>query len=331
GSLPRAQRTIEARVRNAWYDLLLAKSVDRVIDERRATATQIEASARERYAVGLAVQQDVLRAQIELVRIDELKANQRALIVARTAELNRLTGRAQDASVESPLDLPLPAAVPAADPIIASVVAHSPEVASARQGIETGGLAVDLARKNFLPDFVVSGGSMYRGSFEMGPMWQVGVGVSIPAWLDRRQRNQLAEAEARLDARSADADLVPQQLELRTRERLAQLAASDEIAALYRDKVLPLDELSLESAMASYTSGKVPFITVLEALNALYSDRTAYRSRLAESAKWRVAVDEASLDPTAMSSSPAMPAGGSAGASAPRSSGSSNSSMTSMR
>jgi len=338
GSLPRAQRTIEARVRNAWYDLLLAKSVDRVIDERRATATQIEASARERYAVGLAVQQDVLRAQIELVRIDELKANQRALIVARTAELNRLTGRPQDASVESPSNLPAPVAVPAADPIISSVVAHSPEVASARQGIETGRFAVDLARKNFLPDIVVSGGSMYRGSFEMGPMWQVGVGVSIPAWLDRRQRNQLAEAEARLAARSADADLVPQQLELRTRERLAQLAASDEIAALYRDKVLPLDELSLESAMASYTAGKVPFITVLEALNALYSDRTAYRSRLAESAKWRVAVDEASLDPTAMSSSPAMPAGGgmsaggsSAGASAPRSSSSNKSSMTSMR
>ena len=338
GSLPRAQRTIEARVRNAWYDLLLAKSVDRVIDERRATATQIEASARERYAVGLAVQQDVLRAQIELVRIDELKANQRALIVARTAELNRLTGRPQDASVESPSDLPAPAAVPAADPIISSVVAHSPEVASARQGIETGRFAIDLARKNFLPDFVVSGGSMYRGSFEMGPMWQVGVGVSIPAWLDRRQRNQLAEAEARLAARNADADLVPQQLELRTRERLAQLQASDEIAALYRDKVLPLDELSLESAMASYTAGKVPFITVLEALNSLYSDRTAYRSRLAESAKWRVAVDEASLDPTAMSSSPAMPAGGgmsaggsSAGASAPRSSGSNKSSMTSMR
>ena len=338
GILPRAQRTIEARVRNAWYDLLLAKSVDRVIDERRATATQIEASARERYAVGLAVQQDVLRAQIELVRIDELKANQRALLASRAAELNRLTGRPQDASIESPSDLPVLAAVPAADPIISWVVANSPEIASARQGIETGRFAVGFARKNFLPDFVLSGGSMYRGSFEMGPMWQVGVGVSIPAWLDRRQRNQLAEAEARLVARNADADLVPQQLELRTRERLAQLAASDEIAALYRDKILPLDELSLESAMASYTAGKLPFVSVLEALNSLYGDRTAYRSRLAESAKWRVAIDEASLEPTAMSSSPAMPAGGglsaggsSAGASAPRSSGSNNSSMTSMR
>jgi outer membrane protein TolC len=160
---------------------------------------------------------------------------------------------------------------------------------------------------------------MYRGSFEMGPMWQVGVGVSIPAWLDRRQRNQLAEAEARLNARNAEADLVPQQLELRTRERLAQLGASDQIVELYRDKVLPLDELSLESAMVSYTVGKVPFVTVLEAVNALYGDRTAYQTRLAEGAKWRVAIDEASLDPVVTGTQRALP-------SSPN-----NPSMTSMR
>lgn len=338
GIMPRAQRTIEARVRNAWYDLLLARSVDRLVEDRRTTAVQIEATARERYAAGLAVQQDVLRAQIELARIDELKANQRAVIAARLAELNRLTGRPQDAAIESPADLPAPSPVPVADEIIPAVVARSPEVTAARQGIQTGRMAVDLARKNFLPDFVVSGGSMYRGSFEMGPMWQVGVGISIPAWLDRRQRNLLAETEARLNVRSAEADLVPQQLELRTRQRLAQLTASDQIVELYRDKVLPLDELSLESAMASYTAGKVPFVTVLEALNALYGDRTAYHTRLAESAKWRVAIDEASLDPTSMSAGPAMPSSGgmsaggsSAAAFAPRSSSSNNSSMTSMR
>ena len=333
GPLPRAQRTIEARVRNAWYDLVLARGVDRVIDERRITATQIEASARDRYAAGLAVQQDVLRAQIELARIDELKANQRALIAARTAELNRLLGRPQDAIVESPSEIPAPVAVPAANTVVTSVVTHSPEVASARQGVETGRFAVGLARKNFLPDFVVSGGSMYRGSFAMGPMWQVGVGVSIPAWIDRRQRNQLAEAEALLTGRNADAEIVAQQLELRTRERLAQLGASDEVTVLYRDRILPLDELSLESAMSSYSAGKVPFITVLEALTALFTDRTAYRSRLAESAKWRVAIDEASLDSTSMSSTASMSsnAPSTSGMAAQTAPSSSSNSKTSMR
>lgn len=306
GSVPRAQRTIEARVRNAWYDLLLAHSIDMVIDHHRSSASQIEQTTRARYSAGLALQQDLIRAQIEVARIDELKANQRALIAARTAELNRLLGRPQDQAIEVPMELPAPATVPAAEQVVTAVAIASPEVAGARHGIETGRASVDLARKNFLPDFVVSAGSMYRGAFEMGPMWQIGVGVSIPAWIDRRQRNQLAEAQALLLARTSDADVVRQQLELRTRERLAQLTASDEVASLYRDKILPLDELSLESAMASYSASKVPFVTVVEALDALYNDNTAYRTRLAESAKWRVAIDEASLDPTAMSSAPAM-------------------------
>ena len=66
------------------------------------------------------------------------------------------------------------------------------------------------------------------------------------------------------------------------------------MAGLYREGVLPVDELSLESAIASYRTGKVPFITVLDALNTLYADRALSLARLAESEKLRVAIDEAS-------------------------------------
>ena len=339
GVVGRTNLTIEARVRNAWYDIVLARAVDRILDDRRESATQIEASVRERYAAGLAVQQDVLRAQVELARIDELKAAQAATIVARTAELNRLLGRPQDASVDTPSELPAVDAVPAANTLITAAAARSPELAASRQGIETGRIRIDAAKKNFLPDFVVNGGSMYRAGFEMGPMWQVGVGVSLPVWIERRQRNQLAEAQAQVNARTADSEVVSRELELRTRERIAQLDAALRVAKLYRDQILPLDALSLESALASYQAGKVPFITVLDALNAVFNDRALYAGRLAESAKWRVAIDEASLQPTAISSGPSMGGGmgssgeaqtGSATTAAP-SSGSSNSSMNSMR
>ncbi len=336
GSLTRTALTLEARVRNAWYDVVLARSIDSIIDDRREAASQIEESVRERYAVGLAVQQDVLRAQVELVRLDELKATQAATIVSRLAELNRLVGAPQDRPVVTPDRLPEEAAVPPLTDLIAAAATRSPEAAATQQSIETGKLTVDLARKNFLPDFTVNAGSMYRGSFEMGPMWQVGVAINIPLWVERRQQNQLAEAQAVVRGRTADNDTVIRELELRTRERMAQLEAALRIATLYRDKVLPLDDVSLESALASYQAGKLPFISVLDALNTLYSDRAIYASRLAESAKWRVAIDEASLQPTSMSSGPSMGSSSSGmqsggAATAAPSSGSSNSSMNSMR
>lgn len=336
GTLGRTGLTIEARVRNAWYDLVLARALDRLIEERRETARQIEASTRDRYAAGIAVQQDVLRAQVELARIDELKAAQRATISSRLAELNRLLGRPQDSALEATSDLPPISSLAPASSIVASALARSPEAAAARQSIETGKLRVEIAKKNFLPDFVVSGGSMYRGSFEMGPMWQVGVGVSLPVWVNRRQQNQLAEAQARVAEQTAQTDIVGLDLEVRTRERIAQLESTNAVAELYREKLVPLDQLSYESALASYQSGKVPFITVFEAVNALYADRASYLGRLAEAAKWRVAIDEASLQPTAMGGAPSMPSGGAAASGtsrqAPASSGSSSpSAMTSMR
>ena len=285
GVIARANLTIEARVRNAWYDLVLARAIDRILEDRRESATQIEASVRERYAAGLAVQQDVLRAQVELARIDELTAAQAATIVSRRAELNRLAGRAQDTAIDTPNELPGDDAVPAADVVIASMAGRSPELAASRQAIETGRIRVELAKKNFLPDFVVSGSSMR----------QVGAGISLPIFVRQRQQNQLAEAQAQMRARTADADVVSRELELRTRERLAQLEAALRIGRLYRDRILPLDELSLESALASYQAGKVPFITVLDALNTLFNDRVLHAGRLAESAKWRVAINEASL------------------------------------
>ena len=306
GTVGRTTLALEARVRNAWYDLVLARAIDRIIEDRRSAATQIEEAVRERYAAGLAVQQDVLRAQVELVRLDELTATQAATIASRLAELNRLVGVAQDRPVATPDELPAETAVPTLAELIASAAARSPEAAATQQAIETGNLSVDLARKNFLPDFTVNAGSMYRGSFEMGPMWQVGVGINIPLWIERRQQNQLAAAQAVVRGRTAENDTVLRELELRTRQRVAQLEAALRIAALYRDKVLPLDDISLESALASYQAGKVPFITVLDALNTLYGDRAIYAGRLAESAKWRVAIDEASLQPTAMSSGPSM-------------------------
>jgi outer membrane protein, heavy metal efflux system len=55
GTVGRTELTLEARVRNAWYDLVLARAIDRIIEDRRAAATQIEASARQRYSAGLGV------------------------------------------------------------------------------------------------------------------------------------------------------------------------------------------------------------------------------------------------------------------------------------
>jgi len=172
----------------------------------------------------------------------------------------------------------------------------SPELSAARIAIERARRAVDLARKDYRPDFSVVGGYMNRGGLD--PMWQAGVSVNLP--LNRTRRaSALAEADSTLAAARFRLEAVELQLRLRTQERLAQLQAARSIGTLYREGIVPQDQMSVEAAIASYQAGRVPFITVLEALTTLYGDRATHVRLLAGQSRIRATLDEASLETTA--------------------------------
>lgn len=293
GVVGRARLAVEARVRRAYYDYLLAREELELIEDRSRSWRQISDIVRERYAVGLGVQQDVLRSQVEILRLDEARADQNARVAARRAEVNRVVGRPQDTAIETTTRLSFRAEMPEWPALLRAVDERSPELAGVSRGIEAARLRVSLAKKDFLPDFVASGGLMYRGGLD--PMWQVGLGITLPIHVGSRLRPRKAAAEADQRSEEARAASTRSELEFRTRERFENLGAVLKVARLYQEGVLPVDQLSLESAIASYRTGKVPFVTVLEALNGLYADRSLYLARLAEAEKWRVSIDEADL------------------------------------
>jgi cobalt-zinc-cadmium efflux system outer membrane protein len=306
--LGRSRRAVEARVRRAYYEWQVARALLDLVGERRSAWRQIEGVVRERYAAGLAVQQDLLRAQVEILRLDEESALKTAALAARLADLNRAVGRPQDSPIENAKPLELDASIPELSRILDAVREESPELAGEEAGIAADRFRVDLAKKDFLPDFVASAGPMYRGGLD--PMWQVGLGISLPIYSGSRQRNRLRGAQAALRSVQAQLASTGQELELRTRERYETLKGVFLAAQIYRDGVIPVDQLSLESALASYRTGKIPFITVLDALNSLYADRSNLLTHLANAEKLRVAIDEADLAATAeMSSAPGLAAG----------------------
>ncbi len=314
GTVERTRLSVEARVRRAYYEYLLARALLDLIEDRSRSWREISAIARDRYAVGLGIQQDVLRAQVEVLRLDEARADQTAEVANRRAEVNRMVGRPQDAALETDQRLEYRAGVPALETLLAAARQKSPELAALARGIEADRSRVSLAKKDFLPDFVASGGPMYRGALD--PMWQVGLGITLPIYAGSRQKPRLAAANADLRSDQSHLASAAQELEFRTRERFQNLDAALRVARLYREGVLPTDELSLESAIASYRTGKVPFVTVLEALSTLYADRALYVGRVADAEKWRVAIDEADLRATggmAAASSGGPAAGGTSG------------------
>ena len=135
-------------------------------------------------------------------------------------------------------------------------------------------------------------------------MWQAGVGITLPIYR-KRLASGLAEAEARARESERRLEGIRLQLRFRTQERLAQLRTADTVARLYGDGIIPQGQMSVEAAIANYQAGKVPFISVLEALSALYGDRSTLLRVLASRERIQASLDEASLEATSE-----MPAGG---------------------
>lgn len=294
--LARARRSLEASVRRAYHSLAQSRLLLALVAEQADVWRQIEEVARARYAVGQGAQQDVLRVQVELTRAGQRRVEQEADERVRLAALNRLVGRPSDAPVAT---APLAPAEGDGEPIpavLARLTDASPERAAARVAVDRARLAVELAKAQFRPGFTVQAAYMNRGGLD--PMWQAGVGVTLPL---RKGWRRAALAEAEAEARAAEARLRAAEalLEQRTRERLIQLESARRLWTLYTDGIVPQDQMSVDAAIASYQAGKVPFLAVLEALATLYGDRAAQVQLQAGYARALASLEEASLAPTA--------------------------------
>ena len=292
----RVGRGITAAVKRAYYGLLLSRHLLELIHDQEEIWKQIEGVARARYSVGQGAQQDVLRVQVEVTRIEQLVAEQEAESEIRLAELNRLLAREPSAPLETTARLALRPVHGSLDELFTWATAVSPEMKGVGLGIERASLAVNLAKKEFKPDFSVQSAYMNRGG--LPPMWQAGIGISVPLYRKRLSAG-LAEAEAQLRSSQSAVESVRLQLRFRTQERLTQLKTTERVATLYGEGIVPQDRMSVEAALANYQTGKVPFIAVLESFTTLYNDRATHLRLLANHEQTLASLEEASLDPTA--------------------------------
>ena len=310
-ALARARLALEGAVRRAYYGLLLARELQALTAEQRELLQQIEVVARARYAVGQGAQPDVLRVQTEVTRIEQRVIEQAAEAEVRLAEINRLLARPLDTPMEttarlalSPLDAP-------ADEMLDQARAVSPELRSAALAIETSTAAAAVARRDLKPDFSVQGGYMNRGGLDA--MWLAGVGISWP-FNKKARESAVAEAEIRAKGGSHVVESMGLQLAYKTRERFTRAKSLEKLVALYDGGIIPQDQMTVEATLTSYQTGKVPFVSVLEAMTALYADRWARAGLVADHARLRASLREASLDGGSEMSPASAPAAGTSSA-----------------
>jgi outer membrane protein TolC len=273
--------SIEASVRRSYASLLEAREDLKLVDEQIVTWRDIEGVIRARYAAGMGTQQDILRAQSERTRLLQQRKRDEAAEKTAASELRRLLFRASDAPLPMVGRVVVGAIppVPAAESVLSKALEITPELKDAALAKERAKLSASLARRNLRPDFVASAGYANRDGLPL--MWSAGLGVSIPLWAGRKQRPLIAEAESLFESASAAEASLRRRIEAVTDERLIRIEQLTAEAKLDAEGILVQDRLSVDAALASYRTGSVPFVTVLEALGTYFFDRRSAVDRLA--------------------------------------------------
>ena len=266
---------IERDVRVAYEELAFNEEAQRIVVESRVALEQLATLARSRYEVGQAAQSDALDAHIELERLGVELLQLQADSAAVQSELQRLLGRSA-ATPRIHAAAPQLAADPGPDPAFpGAAIGDRPQLQALQALVERSSRSVDLARREYYPDFDLK---LQYGQRERAPdgmprddMVSLTVGFNLPIWRKSRLEPQVAGALAM--RRQAQSLLLAQQLETQAalETQLATARQWRATAERYQDTLLPQARAATASALAAYRVGRVDFLTLRQAQLRVFS------------------------------------------------------------
>ncbi len=234
-------------------------------------------------------QRDVIRAQVELGRLEDRVQSLENARLPLHAKLNGLLNQPPEGRLPSPTTLPEPT-LPLSDGEVMDLARRQSPALRALDH-ETGARerGVDLAYQSYLPDFSV--GAMFTGvsTSRFGssvpnsgddPVLAT-IGIELPIWFGRYGAS-VSEAKARLLAAESDRKNAENDLMANVATALFTFRDAERKVSLYRDSLLAKARQALEATAAAYEAGQGSFLDVLDSERKLIEFELAHERARAD-------------------------------------------------
>jgi outer membrane protein TolC/YHS domain-containing protein len=277
------------KVKIAYYDLFWINRAIRVNEEAKGIISNIEKIALLQYENGKTGQQDVLKARIELARInneiDALKESRTSAIAA----LNQLLNRAPAAPLGEPEMNNLSFLALSLEQITDLALKFSPELKMSEEEIRKFDNEVALARKQYYPDWVFSLEYNRINSDISGKdnEWGVQAGINIPLWR-RKYDSAVREANANQKASQYEYQSMKGKTIFDIKEGYVKITNAWKVIELYQNTLIPQASQSLAVSQVGYQTGKSDFLDLLDSVSmllnlklGLYQAQIDYKKELA--------------------------------------------------
>lgn len=274
------RRQVVADLKEAYFDYGLVMKSMEIIEKDRKLLQAVTEVAQSRYAVGEGSQQDVLRAQLELSRVQD----RLAVLEQRRSSMGALINNLAYRPAGSKLGMPgFPEKAQLAfteEEVLRRAVQNAASIQKQERQISRSEHAVDLARKEYYPDFAL--GFTYVDRRSDPEMYGLMVKAKVPLYFWRKQRLDLESARLNLSAARKQRDGETSSVSYAARNAYALAHSAQKLAHLYGTTVLPQAQLTFESSLASYQVGDSDFRMLMENLSMLLEYELKHYEALAD-------------------------------------------------
>jgi outer membrane protein TolC len=269
--------TLIQDVKLVWWNLMYLDQALEIVAENQELLRELVKITQTKYAVGDGLPQDVLLAEVELSKLLDEEIRLKGLREVEEARLNALLDRPLDAPISLPsvvtkLDLPelkLEAA------LLALARDNQPLLMAQQKEIEAARARLELAKKDYYPDFKVGAAYGVRhGNDASGDdrpdFASVLFSMSLPLYIDKldsavaQRRSELLKQRYALQ----DAGL---EVQKKVSTTFADYQRARRQIELFEKGIIPQARQTVASMVAGYQVGQVDFLSLVNAELILFN------------------------------------------------------------
>jgi len=274
------------KITEAYYEYAYLSKVILLTEENIKLLKNFESVAQAKYKSALAQNQDLLKVQVELGKLENdlysLQDLQAPLVIRLNALLNLPENNSLPWPNESLEDAVMEDKYNEMEELYGILKEKNPEVLALSQRVGKNKDALKLAKREFFPDLTVgvtqidTGDALNPGAVDSGkdPL-MVMFSVNVPIWTNPLHAG-VQDAKAVLKA--SENYLENKENELLSRLALIHYKVRDALrqSHLYKDALLPKATQVLNATQSGYEGGKVDFLSLIDAQRVLLSFQLAY-------------------------------------------------------
>ena len=273
------RRSILAAVKSDYFQLAYLSKTLAILESDGELLQQVEKAADARYRSGMGNQQDLLQAQLQQTKLlGEITMHH--LEVAKVqAQIKQLLNRSQSSPDIKPSELPETPLPYTYEELLSATKAQNPEISAAEKMVEKQKLQVDLAHKDFYPDFNIQYMWERTDPTQFRAYYMFTFGVRVPIYRGKKQRPELAQAEAELNRSRSESEARSQQVAYELRSEYETEQKTAELLKIYREGLLPQARAGFQAGIAAYQNNRQDFQAVLVSfLDVLHLDEEYWKS-----------------------------------------------------